>query len=55
VTYDFSGQVVFVTGAARGQGRAHALSFARAGASIVAVDIAAPIASARTTSRPSTA
>jgi SDR family mycofactocin-dependent oxidoreductase len=45
VTYNFSGQVVLVTGAARGQGRAHALSFARAGADVVAVDIAGPIES----------
>lgn len=43
VTYDFSGQVVLITGAGRGQGRAHAMSFARAGASIVAADIAGPI------------
>jgi SDR family mycofactocin-dependent oxidoreductase len=39
----FDGNVVLVTGAARGQGRAHALAFAREGASIVAIDICAPI------------
>lgn len=39
----FDGNVVLITGAARGQGRSHALSFAREGAKIVAVDICAPI------------
>jgi SDR family mycofactocin-dependent oxidoreductase len=33
------GTVVLVTGAARGQGRAHAVAFAREGADVVAVDI----------------
>ena len=33
------GRVAFITGAARGQGRAHAVRLARDGASIVAVDI----------------
>jgi SDR family mycofactocin-dependent oxidoreductase len=33
------GKVAFITGAARGQGRAHAVTLAREGASIVAVDI----------------
>jgi len=40
VTYDFSGKVVLVTGAARGQGRAHALAFARSGADVAICDIA---------------
>jgi SDR family mycofactocin-dependent oxidoreductase len=39
------GRVALITGAARGQGRAHALALAAEGASIVAVDICAPIAS----------
>lgn len=36
---DLEGQVALITGAARGQGRAHALTLAAAGAAIVAVDI----------------
>jgi (+)-trans-carveol dehydrogenase len=32
------GQVVFITGAARGQGRSHAVRFAQEGAKIIAVD-----------------
>lgn len=39
VRYDYSGRVVLVTGAARGQGRAHALGFAAAGADVVICDI----------------
>lgn len=35
----FDGQVVLVTGAARGMGRAHALAFARAGAKLAICDI----------------
>ncbi|MFG1922388.1 mycofactocin-coupled SDR family oxidoreductase [Cryptosporangium sp. NPDC048952] len=35
------GKVAFITGAARGQGRSHALTLAREGADIIAIDIAA--------------
>ncbi|MCV7230552.1 mycofactocin-coupled SDR family oxidoreductase [Mycolicibacterium komossense] len=38
-----SGRVVFITGAARGQGRAHAVRLANDGADIIAVDIAGPL------------
>ena len=37
------GKVALVTGAARGQGRSHALKLASEGADIIAVDICAPI------------
>ncbi|WP_068159428.1 mycofactocin-coupled SDR family oxidoreductase [Rhodococcus phenolicus] len=40
---EFDGKVVFITGIARGQGRNHALRFAREGASIIGVDIARPV------------
>src|SRR5262245_21758245 len=36
----FDGQVVFITGAAHGQGRATALAFAREGARVAALDVA---------------
>jgi SDR family mycofactocin-dependent oxidoreductase len=39
-----AGQVAVVTGAARGQGRSHALALAREGAGIIALDACAPIA-----------
>jgi NAD(P)-dependent dehydrogenase (short-subunit alcohol dehydrogenase family) len=38
------GKVALVTGAARGQGRSHAVRLAAEGADIIAVDICAPIA-----------
>ena len=42
---EFEGKVAFITGAARGQGRAHAERLASEGADIIAVDICADIAS----------
>ncbi|WP_433203242.1 mycofactocin-coupled SDR family oxidoreductase [Nocardia sp. CA-107356] len=39
-----SGKVAYLTGAARGQGRSHAIALARAGADIVATDACAQIA-----------
>jgi SDR family mycofactocin-dependent oxidoreductase len=39
----FEGKVAFITGAARGQGRAHAVRLAREGADILALDVAAPL------------
>jgi (+)-trans-carveol dehydrogenase len=39
------GKVAFVTGAARGQGRSHAVRFAQEGADIIAVDISAQVES----------
>jgi NAD(P)-dependent dehydrogenase (short-subunit alcohol dehydrogenase family) len=39
VTYDFSGRVALVTGAAAGIGRASALAFAAAGAAVVVADV----------------
>ncbi|WP_006245083.1 mycofactocin-coupled SDR family oxidoreductase [Mycolicibacterium tusciae] len=37
------GRVAFITGAARGQGRAHAIRLANEGADIIAIDVCAPI------------
>lgn len=48
VAYDFSGTVAFVTGAARGQGRAHAINYAKQGANVVAVDLGSGGADANT-------
>ncbi|MEV0945782.1 mycofactocin-coupled SDR family oxidoreductase [Rhodococcus sp. NPDC049939] len=39
----FDGKVAFITGAARGQGRAHAVRLAREGATIIAIDICGPV------------
>ena len=39
------GKVAFITGAARGQGRSHAVRLAQEGADIIAIDIAAPVPS----------
>ncbi|MDT9592722.1 mycofactocin-coupled SDR family oxidoreductase [Nocardioides zeae] len=43
MTAPLSGKVALITGAARGQGRSHALRLARDGASIIAVDLCAPV------------
>lgn len=40
---DLSGRVAFVTGAARGQGRAYAVRLAREGADVIISDICAPV------------
>ncbi|WP_324274870.1 mycofactocin-coupled SDR family oxidoreductase [Blastococcus brunescens] len=37
------GKVAFITGAARGQGRAHAVRLAREGADVLALDLAGPL------------
>jgi SDR family mycofactocin-dependent oxidoreductase len=39
------GKVVFITGAARGQGRSHAVRLAQEGADIIAIDVCGPISS----------
>ena len=39
MTGRLEGKVAFITGAARGQGRAHAVRMAKEGADIIAVDI----------------
>ena len=41
----FRDRVVLVTGAARGQGRSHALRFAAEGAVVVGTDVCGPISS----------
>ncbi|MBB1038766.1 mycofactocin-coupled SDR family oxidoreductase, partial [Dietzia natronolimnaea] len=38
---DFDGKVVYITGIARGQGRKHAIRFAREGASVIGLDLCA--------------
>ncbi|HEY1968099.1 MAG TPA: SDR family mycofactocin-dependent oxidoreductase, partial [Pseudonocardia sp.] len=40
-----AGKIALITGAARGQGRSHAVRLAQEGADIIAVDLCAPIAS----------
>jgi SDR family mycofactocin-dependent oxidoreductase len=43
MTQRLTGKVAFITGAARGQGRAHALRLADEGADILALDLAGPL------------
>ncbi|GBE67458.1 3-ketoacyl-ACP reductase [Mycobacterium sp. MFM001] len=45
MTGRLAGKVAFITGAARGQGRAHAVRMAREGADIIAVDVAGKLPS----------
>ncbi len=45
MTGKLDGKVAFITGAARGQGRSHAVRLAQEGADIIAVDICAQIGS----------
>jgi SDR family mycofactocin-dependent oxidoreductase len=44
VTTELEGRVAFITGAARGQGRAHAVRLARDGVDVIGIDICADIA-----------
>jgi (+)-trans-carveol dehydrogenase len=46
------GRVAFITGAARGQGRSHAVRLAREGADIIAIDVCAPVEGAFPTAAP---
>lgn len=43
---EYEGKVAFVTGAARGQGRNHAVRLAREGADVIALDLCAPVGGA---------
>ena len=47
-----AGKVAFITGAARGQGRSHAVRLAQEGADIIAVDIARTCRACRTPAPP---
>ena len=51
---NLEGKVAFITGAARGQGRTHALRLAQEGADIIAVDLCAPVQSVTDFYPPST-
>ncbi len=43
----FAGRVAFVTGTARGQGRAHCVRLAEEGCAIIAIDICGPVATSK--------
>ncbi|MDT5247744.1 MAG: hypothetical protein QOJ28_378, partial [Mycobacterium sp.] len=43
MTGRLEGKIAFITGAARGQGRAHAVRMAEEGADVIAVDLAGPL------------
>lgn len=47
-TESLAGRVAFITGAARAQGRSHAIRLAREGADIIALDICAPVSESLT-------
>jgi (+)-trans-carveol dehydrogenase len=47
VNQRFEGKVAFITGAARGQGRSHAVRFAEEGADIIGIDICRPVETTR--------
>jgi NAD(P)-dependent dehydrogenase (short-subunit alcohol dehydrogenase family) len=44
MTGRLAGKVAFITGAARGQGRSHAVRFAEEGADVIAIDLCEQIA-----------
>jgi NAD(P)-dependent dehydrogenase (short-subunit alcohol dehydrogenase family) len=45
MSQSLSGRVALITGAARGQGRAHAVRLSAEGADVIALDIAGPLPS----------
>jgi NAD(P)-dependent dehydrogenase (short-subunit alcohol dehydrogenase family) len=45
MSQSLSGRVALITGAARGQGRAHAIRLSAEGADVIALDIAGPLPS----------
>jgi (+)-trans-carveol dehydrogenase len=49
-----AGKVALITGAARGQGRSHAVRLAQEGADIIAVDVCGPVGNSKTAIPPST-